>query len=116
MALIFPFSYSECANVLQFFLGKYVFREMERAFHRRFPESQDAWYKNMPAELVDQAIKDAFLSLDRDIIDGGAQAATGKRFLNDAMSELAPSYSGSCALLSLYVCIFWSRSLPLHQY
>lgn len=32
----------------------------------------------------------------------GANAAVGDRFLNDAMSELAPSYSGSCALVSLY--------------
>ena len=54
----------------------------------------------MPADIVDQAIKDAFTSLDRIIIDGGAEAAVGDRFLNDAMSELSPSYSGSCALVS----------------
>ena len=54
----------------------------------------------MPTDIVDQAIKDAFISLDRIIIDGGAEAAVGDRFLNDAMSELSPSYSGSCALVS----------------
>lgn len=56
----------------------------------------------MPADLIDRAIKEAFVALDRDIIDAGAKAAVGNRFLNDAMSELAPSYSGSCALVSLY--------------
>ena len=54
----------------------------------------------MPADIVDQAIKDAFTCLDHIIIDGGAEAAVGDRFLNDAMSELSPSYSGSCALVS----------------
>ena len=52
--------------------------------------------------MVDQAIKDAFISLDRDIIIGGAKAALEDRFLNAAMSELCPSYSGSCALVGLY--------------
>ena len=75
---------------------------MERAYRRRFPQSLEAWYKTMPADLIDQAIKDAFVALDRDIVDAGANAAVGDRFLNDAMSELAPSYSGSCALVSLY--------------
>lgn len=56
----------------------------------------------IPAELADQAIKDAFLSLDKDLITGGAKAALEDRFLNDAMSELSPSYSGSCALVGLY--------------
>ena len=75
---------------------------MERAHRRRFPNSLEAWYKTMPGDLIDQAIKEAFIALDRDIIDAGANAAVGDRFLNDAMSELAPSYSGSCALVSLY--------------
>ena len=75
---------------------------MERAHRRRFPHSLEAWYNTMPGDLIDQAIKDAFIALDRDIIDAGAKAASGDRFLNNAMSELAPSYSGSCALVSLY--------------
>lgn len=44
---------------------------MERGYKRSFPKSSDAWYKNMPANLIDQAIKDAFISLDKDIIDAG---------------------------------------------
>ena len=56
----------------------------------------------MPGEVVDQAIKDAFGALDRDIVSGGAEAAIGDRHLNDAMSELSPSYSGSCALVGVY--------------
>lgn len=82
--------------------SKYVFRELERAYKRRCPRSDIAWYKDMPADVVDQAIKDAFISLDRDIVSGGANAALGDRFLNDAMSELSPSYSGSSALVGLY--------------
>ena len=51
---------------------------------------------------IDQAIIEAFVSLDRDIMDLGARAASGPSFLNDAMSQLGPAYSGSCALVSYY--------------
>lgn len=52
--------------------------------------------------MIDQAIKNAFLRLDRDIIESGAEAAVGKRYLGDAISELGECYSGSCALVSFY--------------
>lgn len=57
---------------------------------------------DLTSNEVDQAIKDAFLLLDQNIIEGGAKAIEGDRFLNDAMAEIAPSYSGACALFALY--------------
>jgi len=67
------------------------------------PESQSAEAADeLTSSEIDQAIKDAFMLLDRDIIEGGAEAIDGHRFLNDAMTAIAPSYSGSCALLTLY--------------
>lgn len=83
--------------------SKYILRELANAHQRCFPQSKILRYKEMPTEIVDQAVKDAFTSLDRIIIDGGAEAAVGDRFLNDAMCELSPSYSGSCALVSDYL-------------
>ena len=55
-----------------------------------------------PSIVVDEAIKNAFLRLDRDIIESGRNAVLGKRYLCDAISELDACYSGSCALLSIY--------------
>ena len=78
---------------------------LEDARQRLYPEV-DSHSKKSTGELtsseIDQAIKEAFVLLDRDIIEGAAAAIEGNRFLNDAMSEVAPSYSGSCALFSLY--------------
>ena len=42
------------------------------------------------------------MRLDRDIIETGREAAMGKRYLNDAISELGACYAGSCALVSIY--------------
>ena len=47
-------------------------------------------------------MKKAFLDLDQDIMDQAAKAASGPTLLNDAMSQLGPAYSGSCALMSFY--------------
>jgi len=67
------------------------------------PELQSAGTADdLTSNEIDQAIRDAFMLLDRDIIEGGAEAVDRDRFLNDAMAEIAPSYSGSCALLTLY--------------
>ena len=78
---------------------------MEEAQNRLHPDADLESAKSagdLTSSEIDQAIKNAFMRLDRDIIEGGAKAIQGDRFLNDAMSEVAPSYSGSCALLSLY--------------
>ncbi|KAL6715677.1 [Pyruvate dehydrogenase [acetyl-transferring]]-phosphatase 1, mitochondrial [Lecanora helva] len=57
---------------------------------------------DVAGDKVDRAIKDAFLKMDRDIMDLGAKAASGATFLTNAMSQLVPCYAGSCALLSYY--------------
>ena len=51
---------------------------------------------------IDEAIKAAFVGLDRDIMELGAEAAAGSTLLADAISQMVPAYSGSCALLSYY--------------
>ena len=35
-------------------------------------------------------------------MEQGATAITGPSFLNEAMSQIGPAYSGSCALVSYY--------------
>ena len=54
--------------------------------------------------LIDQAIKDAFLRLDNEMMQTGAAAALGPRFLGQAFAELRPGFAGSCALLCIYDC------------
>lgn len=56
---------------------------------------------DVASQDIDLAMKDAFVSLDSDIIGQGAKAL-GPSFLNDAMSQLGPAYAGSCALVSYY--------------
>ena len=51
---------------------------------------------------ADQAIKRAFLDLDREIMDVARQAVEEPRFLADAIAEIGPAYSGSCALISYW--------------
>ena len=96
---------SETAYTLREWLYRYVFSAIDDAYHRLHPKgnSQSAdLAEELTSSEIDQAIKDAFVLLDRDLIEGAARAIEGDRFLNDAMSEVAPSYSGSCALFSLY--------------
>ena len=54
------------------------------------------------AEEASQAIKKAFLDLDRDIMNLATEAVQGPRFLTDAMCQVGAAYSGSCALMSYY--------------
>lgn len=62
----------------------------------------DSTCKPADPQGTDQAIKSAFLKLDKEIMEQSAAAITGPSFLNEAMSKLAPAYSGSCALISYY--------------
>ena len=57
-----------------------------------------------PAHQIDGAITSAFLAIDATIIERGAAAALGPRFLGDALGDLSAGYAGSCALVSLYDC------------
>lgn len=56
----------------------------------------------LSSQEADQAMKRAFLELDRDIMETGAAAVSGPRYLADAMAEVGPAYAGSCALVSYY--------------
>ena len=51
---------------------------------------------------VDQAIRSAFLDLDKEIMETAAKALAEPRYLTEAIGALGPAYSGSCALLSFY--------------
>ena len=85
----------ETAVSLETYLVKYLVRELAAL-------SPTGALGDIAIQDVDKAMQKAFLSLDRDIIDLAAKAATGPTFLNDALSQLSPAYAGSCALVSFY--------------
>lgn len=74
---------------------KYVARELANL-------SSSGRVSDVAPQNISRAIKDAFLSLDHDIMNEAAKTVSGPSFLNDAMSQLGPAYSGSCALVSYY--------------
>lgn len=86
--------------MLRHWLVDYVITEFNEA-SAGMPASS-SFLTDAPSHVIDQTIKNAFLRLDRDIIDTGTEAAIGKRYLGDAISALDPCYSGSCALVSIY--------------
>lgn len=95
----------ETASALQTFLIPYVLGEMVDLQHSLYPNASSevaSVMGDLQPDQIDMAIKSSFLGLDRLIVEGGAKAIVENRYLNDAMSELAPSYAGSCALLCLY--------------
>ena len=73
----------------------YVVRELARV--APFGEVNEVAPHN-----VDRALIDAFLNLDRDIMNLGAKMASGPSYLSDAISHLGAAYAGSCALVSYY--------------
>ncbi|KAL9103551.1 MAG: hypothetical protein Q9163_001429 [Psora crenata] len=81
----------ETAQALKKYLIHYLIRELH-ADAAELPSSKEA----------DKAITRAFLDLDRDIMDVATQAVEGSRLLADALAEVSPAYSGSCALVSYY--------------
>ena len=85
----------ETAAALHDYVVRYVVRELVAL-------STSGRVSDVEGDDINRAIKDAFLSLDRDIMDLGAKAASGPSFLNDAMTQVAPCYAGSCALVSYY--------------
>ena len=95
VSLTHAFSGWDTAVTLYGYMIKYIVRELAVLSPSRAVSDVDP-------QDVDQAIRNAFLGLDRDIMDQAAKAASGPAFLNDAMSQLSPAYSGSCALVSYY--------------
>ena len=85
----------ETAAALHDYVVRYIVRELVAL-------STSGRVSDVEGGDIDRAIKDAFLSLDGDIMDLGAKAASGPSFLNDAMTQVAPCYAGSCALVSYY--------------
>lgn len=90
------FSGWETSVTLTDYLVMYIIRELATF-------SPAGRVSDVASQHIDKALKDAFLSLDSDIMDQGAKAAAGPHFLNDAMAVLGPAYSGSCALVSYYL-------------
>lgn len=85
----------ETAAALREYLFPYIAYELEAISSTGAPS-------DATPQDIDQAIKKAFLKLDKEIMDQGAAAITGPSYLNEAMSRLGPAYSGSCALVSYY--------------
>lgn len=95
----------ETALALETLLIPYVLREMQELQIELYPDATlevASLMGDLQPDQIDMAIKNSFLGLDRLIVEGGAKAIVEDRYLNDAMSEVAPSYAGSCALLCLY--------------
>lgn len=59
--------------------------------------------KNDPAS-IDKAIKDAFLKLDDDTVQGALESATsaGSRPRAEIIADIAPAISGSMAVLGIF--------------
>ncbi|CAG7943269.1 unnamed protein product [Penicillium salamii] len=56
----------------------------------------------LPEELVQRAIMKGFISLDDSIVKTALGTSQSEESLQEKVKKLAPAYSGSCALLSLY--------------
>ena len=72
-----------------------------RNIHEILPPDTGAFSDAHPKAL-DEAIKTAFLELDRDIMAEATAALTEPRCLNDTIPALESAYAGSCALVSYY--------------
>lgn len=57
---------------------------------------------SVPEELIQRAISDGFVNLDDCIIKSASRVAQSEESLQDKVKKLAPAWSGSCALLSVY--------------
>ncbi|KAL4892142.1 phosphatase 2C-like domain-containing protein [Aspergillus ambiguus] len=57
---------------------------------------------SVPDKLVQQAVTEAFVSLDASIIETASVTSQSNESLPEKVAKLIPAYSGSCALLSLY--------------
>lgn len=57
---------------------------------------------SVPEEFNQRAISDGFVNLDGSIIKSASRVAQSEEPLKNKVKKLAPAWSGSCALLSLY--------------
>ncbi|KAG2419455.1 hypothetical protein HFD88_004251 [Aspergillus terreus] len=85
----------QTAALLEKQLLPYVLRTL-----RQIKAPSNAEY--VPEDLVQQAIVEAFMSLDNSIIKTALATSQSNDSLPDKVARLLPAYAGSCALLSLY--------------
>jgi pyruvate dehydrogenase phosphatase len=57
---------------------------------------------SVPETFIQRAINDGFVNLDDSIIKSASRVGQSEESLKDKVKKLAPAWSGSCALLSLY--------------
>ena len=81
----------DTAQALQKYMIHYLIRELNAATA-----------EPLSSKEADRAITRAFLDLDEDIMQVATRAIEGARLLADALAEVVPAYSGSCALVSYY--------------
>ncbi|KAL8720555.1 MAG: hypothetical protein Q9225_002601 [Loekoesia sp. 1 TL-2023] len=91
------------SSALGIVLPHYIVHEI---LSREEPWNRDhalkSFFRERSPKDIDQAVKDAFLHLDRDIMNVATEVITGSRPLARSMVELAGAESGSCALLAIY--------------
>jgi pyruvate dehydrogenase phosphatase len=85
----------QTAALLEKQLLPYVLRTL-----RQIKAPSNAEY--VPEDLVQQAIVEAFMSLDNSIIKTALATSQSNDSLPEKVARLLPAYAGSCALLSLY--------------
>ncbi|KAJ5626772.1 protein serine/threonine phosphatase 2C [Penicillium herquei] len=56
----------------------------------------------VPDQMLQHAISEGFMNLDDSIIKTAQATSDSKESLQEKIKKLAPAYSGSCALLSMY--------------
>jgi pyruvate dehydrogenase phosphatase len=65
-------------------------------------EVEKSSIRNEEEDIVVDTIKSAFKQLDDEIIYEGVEALRTAKTITEALSQLAPGLSGSCAILSIY--------------
>ncbi|KAL9046050.1 MAG: hypothetical protein Q9214_001022, partial [Letrouitia sp. 1 TL-2023] len=76
--------------------------EIQFAMQQNGEIPADKLFSHPSPEIINQAIKLGFLHLDNDIIQMAAEAILGPTALNEAVSDIEPANTGSCALLAIY--------------
>lgn len=85
----------ETSAVLHDQMVKYIVREM-------LAVAPDSSVHEVASKETDEALREAFTSLDRDIMDAGIRAIYTGTDYADGMAQTRPSQAGSCALVSYY--------------
>ena len=87
----------QTARVLQRHLISYIVNAMRR----HLPGGRKT-LSELPSDHLDDALTEAFVTLDKDIMDKGAEAVSQPRYFSESVMALEPALAGSCALVSFY--------------